>query len=212
MEMILISDNKLKIILSSEELESFDLTVDILDYGNTETKRMLWDLLSKAKHSIGFNPDGYRVFVQLYPSRDGSCELFVTKIVSSDKSICDIFSSEREEYEDAELCDQEYSIPEDTLAQKNTVVFAMESLNVLNDACRRISNTSFSGDSSVYIFNGTFYLLLFVDTPYINYPIDEISFLGEYGTQSHSKELLMSIYEFGKAICEGNAIKIFSDL
>lgn len=57
MEMILISANKLKISLSATELERFELTTDMLDYGNTETKKMLWDILSRAKHSIGFNPD-----------------------------------------------------------------------------------------------------------------------------------------------------------
>jgi len=214
MEMILISTNKLKIILSQAELESFDLTVDMLDYGNTETKKMLWDLLAKAKHSIGFDPDGYRVFVQLYPSKDGSCELFVTKMVTSDKAICDRFYSDsiKCEESDTDEYENEYDSYEDIDNQKTTVVFAMDSLGALCDACRRLVKVPFSGKSSIYIFNGIFYLLLFIDPPYFSYKIDEFSLLGEYGTQSTSKELLMNLYEFGKAICEDDAIKTFSSL
>ena len=212
MEMILISSNKLKIIMSKAELEKFYLTTDILDYQNTETKRMLWDLLFKAKRTAGFDPDGYRVFVQLYPSKDGSCELFVTKIIASDKSICDMFSSNEEEYDENEDVSPEYDRCEDIDERKKCVVFAMDSLDALSDACRRLVELSFSSESSVYIFNGTFYLLLFVNHQYINYPIDEFSFLGEYGTPNLSKEIFMNLYEFGKVIREGDAIKTFAEL
>ena len=212
MEMILISTNKLKIILTKEEITSFDLTTDMLDYGNTETKRMLWDILSKAKRSVGFDPDGYRVFVQLFPSKDGACELFITKIVTSDTSIYDVFASEQTEYKEEYESDNEYDLYEDIGDKTTTVIFAMDSLDALSASCRRLLDTSFSGESSVYIFNGTFYLLLFFDQPYIYYPCDEFSFLIEYGTQIHSNELLMNVYEFGASICDKNAITKLAEL
>ena len=80
MEIILISESKLKIALREEDLASFEIRADELDYSNTETKRMFWDLLTRAKHKTGFDTDGQRVLVQLYPSKDGGCEMFVTKI------------------------------------------------------------------------------------------------------------------------------------
>ena len=80
MEFILINENKIKVMLSACDLEEFEIEAEELDYANTDTKRMLWDILSRAKHSTGFDTDGQRVLVQLYPSRHGGCEMFVTKI------------------------------------------------------------------------------------------------------------------------------------
>ena len=82
MEIIMISNSKLKIMLCEEDLRQFELKADQLDYSNTDTKRMFWDVLSKAKHKTGFDTDGQRVLVQLYPSKEGGCEMFVTKIGS----------------------------------------------------------------------------------------------------------------------------------
>ena len=209
MEMILISSNKLKIIISDDELKGFDLTANMLDYGNTETKRMLWDLLCKAKRAVGFDPDGYRVLVQIYTEKNGGCEMFITKIVPSDASICDVFaSSESDSYE----TDEEGDIYEDSDFQSTLVTFSMDSLGALCDACRRLSDSSFSGKSSVYIFNSVFYLVLCFDQPYVAYSADGLSFLTEYGKQILSNELLMSLYEFGRPICKKSAVDIFSKI
>ena len=80
MEIIMISDCKLKVMLGEEDLKQFEIKAEQLDYSNTETKRMFWDILNRAKHQTGFDTDGQRVLVQLYPSKQGGCEMFVTKI------------------------------------------------------------------------------------------------------------------------------------
>jgi len=53
MEFILIGEDKIKVMLTEEDLEEFDLAADELDYANTETKRMFWDVLSRAKAHTG---------------------------------------------------------------------------------------------------------------------------------------------------------------
>ena len=50
MEIIMISDCKLKVMLGEDDLKQFEIKAEQLDYSNTETKRMFWDLLSRAKH------------------------------------------------------------------------------------------------------------------------------------------------------------------
>ena len=79
MEIIQISESKLKLTLAREDLAEFDLDAEDLDYSKTDTKRMFWDILSRVKRNVGFETDGYRVLVQLFPSRDGGCEMFITK-------------------------------------------------------------------------------------------------------------------------------------
>ena len=80
MELLLISEKKLKISLSAADMEAYALRCEDLDYGNTETRRVFWSILDRAKHETGFDAASERVFVQVYPSVCGGCELFVTKM------------------------------------------------------------------------------------------------------------------------------------
>ena len=80
MELIRIQENKLKIALSEEELRRYHLTVERFDYTNVETKRALWQMLDEAKREVGFDAADASLYVELYPSRLGGCEIFVTKL------------------------------------------------------------------------------------------------------------------------------------
>lgn len=80
MELIKISNEKLKITLSPEDMEEYGIDCDAADYGRTETRRAFWHLLDEVKHRTGFDSASDRVYIQLYPSRDGGCEMFVTKL------------------------------------------------------------------------------------------------------------------------------------
>lgn len=80
MELLLISDSKLKIMLSEEDMKKYDLGSEDIDYNNTHTRRALWQILDEAKVRTGFDAASDKILVQLYPSKDGGCELFVTKL------------------------------------------------------------------------------------------------------------------------------------
>ena len=78
MEFIKIHDKKLKIALSGEEIAQYGLTLAELDYRNVETKRALWQMLGEAKRKCGFDASGESLYVEVYPSRSGGCEIFVS--------------------------------------------------------------------------------------------------------------------------------------
>lgn len=80
MELILINDSKLKIMLTREDMTRYELDCASADYDNTETRRAFWSILDEAKHRTGFDAARDKVFIQLYPSREGGCEMFVTKV------------------------------------------------------------------------------------------------------------------------------------
>jgi negative regulator of genetic competence, sporulation and motility len=203
MEIILISADKLKITLSKSDLEDFGLDANTLDYGVAETKRMLWDILSRAKHRVGFDPDNKRVLVQLYPAKDGSCEMFVTATNINEGSIYDNIASEYlEDIDD----------PEGYGPQPEVKILELESLSALTDLCRRLKGLDLISNSEVYIFEGKFYLIIFYTSQKFYSPLDELSLIGEYGTPRRSPDMLLNIYEFGKNICGGDAINKFSEL
>ena len=80
MELILISDKKLKVMLSASDMQKYELDNDTIDYDNTETRRAFWQILDEAKHKTGFDAASEKVFIQVYPSRGGGCEMYVTKL------------------------------------------------------------------------------------------------------------------------------------
>ena len=198
MEMIMIDESKLKVMLTKEDLAEFDMEAEELDYGTTETKRMLWDLLNRAKHTIGFDTDGYRVLVQLYPSRAGGCELFITKIAS----VC---------YDCAE--EEEGDLP--PLSSKSFVkskarprAFGFDRLEWLLTVCRRLREGGYAERSEAYIGDDRRYYLFLNGTDPMGYvPLDEYSFISEYGTTENAEATRGFLCEHGKAICEEGAVE-----
>lgn len=78
MDYLRIGESKLKITLSSDELDSYGMDLSELDYASTETRRAFWAILDDAKRATGFDAAASRVSVQIYTSKTGGCEIFVT--------------------------------------------------------------------------------------------------------------------------------------
>ena len=80
MEYLVINDSKLKIIMTSEDTRRYGLNTLGADYDSPEARRRFWRVLDDAAGAVGFSSKGDKVLIQYYPSRDGGCEIFVTKL------------------------------------------------------------------------------------------------------------------------------------
>ena len=78
MELIPINNSKLKIMLDESDMKEYNIS-DEADCANGETRQAIRHILDRARDQIGFNTEGSEIFVQLYTSKRGGCELFVTK-------------------------------------------------------------------------------------------------------------------------------------
>ena len=91
MEVLKISDSKLKIMLTKADMQKYGLHADKVDYNDAPTRRSFFRILDSIKSTHGFDTEGDKVLIQFYPSRDGGCELFVTKLgllpVASERAI-----------------------------------------------------------------------------------------------------------------------------
>ena len=210
MEIIMISETKLKVMLSAEDLQSFSLTAEALDYNNTETKRMFWDVLSRAKQSVGFDTDGHRVLVQLFPSRSGGCEMFISKL----GLLC---RSENEEQSDTSLSAVIAKNPRLSPSSQNISrspslsAFGFDTMDCLLAVCRRLEALSYDGTSDAYLGDDCRCYLFLSDlerTPYV--PLDEYAFIGEYGTPENANMLRYYVQEHAKPICCGGAVTCLS--
>ena len=158
MEIIMISENKLKLMLTRRELDEFDLEAEELDYSKTETKRMFWDILNRLKHTVGFQTDGCRVLVQLFPSKDGGCEMFITKFADLQ------YRSSESKNETSELLEIPilHYKPLHHVDQNGKLgAFGFDRLNRLISVCQRLMGIGYTGQSSAYISDERrFYLFL----------------------------------------------------
>ena len=79
MDFLVVSDSKLKIMMSREDMREYEIDGDNIDYDNPKTRRAFWRILDAAKEKCGFEASGDKVLIQFYPAKDGS-EIFVTKL------------------------------------------------------------------------------------------------------------------------------------
>ncbi len=205
MELLRISDSKLKVMLSREDLASFELRAEDLDYTNTETKRMFWDILNRAKRTLGFDTDGARVLVQLYPSRAGECEMFITRLGAVCRSCGE--GNEADELPIKPLLHYKPS-HHPAHGKGKPGAFGFEEMEWMIIVCRRLCGIGYSGESEAYIGdNGKYYLFLDGLDPTGYIPLDEYSFIVEYGSSENVEALRGFLGEHGKAICPKNAVE-----
>ena len=194
MEMIPVTELKLKIIMKKEDLKKFELRADDLDYGTTETKKMLWSLLADAKRDYGFDTDGYRILVQLFPSKDGGCELFITKTECFPSFHTDKQLHYKRSYEKSET-------------EERVSAFSFERMEYLLSVCRRLHAIGYGERSEAYISDeGRYYLFLDGLDPVGHLIPDEFSFVREYGTNENEELIRSFLCEHGRIICE-NAVE-----
>lgn len=84
MELIVITPTKLKIMLTPPDMKRYDLTPARMDCADEETRRSFRRIFDDARTEVGFDTAGERLFVQLFSSRGGGCEIFVTKLGAGD--------------------------------------------------------------------------------------------------------------------------------
>ncbi len=198
MEFILINESRLKIILSKEDLEVYEALAEELDYTNTETKRIFWDILGRAKKSVGFCCDGVRILVKLFTCPDGGCEIFVSKlgIMSNDGSSGLSFYS-----------------PDRGAAGDFEAVYSFENAEWLIAVCRRLYAIDYAGKSSVYIGDDRRFYLFLCDSALSSYmPIDEYTFICEYGTREGVEATRHYLAEHGREICGSDAVRRLAPL
>ena len=85
-------ESEIRIRLTKEDLASFSITAEELDYDSAHGKRVIWELFDKARRETGFDATGEKIYIQFYPTDQGGCELFVTKLEKEQRSICFCFS------------------------------------------------------------------------------------------------------------------------
>ena len=206
MEYILINESKMKVMLEESDLADMDISACELDYANPEAKELFGNILGYAKDEFGFDTSGHRVLLQLYPSKDGGCEIFITRL------------GKLEESDSAKSRSAEEKERKPLKKSKRRRAFRFERLSDLVNVCKRLRESGLSPQSEAFTdINGEWFLFLsYKDDEYSQVldmiPVNELSFIYEYGSSEDAKALALYLGEYGKAICSSNAVETLSRL
>lgn len=171
MEVIMISGEKLKIMLSPTDMEHYAISCDTLDSGNIRSRCAFRKILEDARNCCGFDAVGARLFVQVFPSKEGGCEMFVTKLGDSTKM----------------------NLQSQSCNKKFFYVYSFDSLNKMLTACDAIQRLHYTDESYAYsdIRRKRYFLTLETDIPN----------LSEFGGRKCRSNVRFYISEHCKLIC-----------
>ena len=192
MDFIRISDAKIKVTLSPEDMDRY------VNEGERDrpggSHGTLRAILREIRRETGFDATGERVLMQMFPASDGGCELFVTRL----GKLPDDRPRDRTQLPAA--------------AQPlRSAVFAFESLPPLLAVCRHLKHVGYPHLSAVYYGDDRlWYLVLQEQIPRAR--PSPLSFAEEFGVRRRAGATLSYIKEHGVVISGSDAVAALSPL
>ncbi len=195
MEFLMIGESKIKIVLTAAEAKKHRLNCASADVSGPGARRSFWKILDMARNEVGFDPAGDKILIQLYPLKDGGCEIFVTKLgILSDSSARTVSKSERI-----------------AMLSKKSSIYSFDNLNDMLSAARAVKARSCetSLKSDVYTDGGKYYL--FIEEYGKGGEQTEFPCILEFGT-GLTADASTYIFEHAKRLTNGDGIDRFSSL
>ena len=206
MELIRISDRKLKIMLTPTDMCHFELSNGDFGEDSQKMRRAFRNLLKEVKRQIDFDADGERLSIQYFPSREGGCEMFLTHL---QPLIC---ANEAKENLPVARFENDLS----PFSKYNTMfhhnrAYRFDGIDDLLSVCRRLVGCGYIGESSAYTDEQKrYFLILSITTASPFSTPEELQFILEYGILQSAAEIRLYIREHGSVICEKNAVDTLS--
>ncbi|MBR5314518.1 MAG: adaptor protein MecA [Clostridia bacterium] len=200
MELILISESKLKIMLTADDMADYSITNECMSYENNDTRRMFGKILEKAKEKTGFDSSLGKLFIQVYPAGNGGCEVYVTT-------------------ENVESCrgkkqDKSQNTPK---KKKEYCVYMFNNLTDAVEACKTLKKCRYENESVFFAEEQSgvkkYYLVLQEEMPINIQPsrrrgLCKSDLAEEFGKRVDCKNALMYINEHAKKLVENNAVEV----
>lgn len=198
MEWIRISKNKLKIMLSAEDARHYELDCDATDLGELKTRSAFHEILSDVKDQTDFDASEDKIYIQMYPSKGGGCELFVTKMGL-------LLTDEEDLPAKAARESGRFRLP--PRAAQELRAFRFDALPTLLSACRRAAGLIQIQESNAFRDeHARWWLLLRSGAG------KRLSFLREYGKEVRADVAKLYLAEHGTRICERDAVQTLARL
>jgi len=211
MELIVINENKLKIILNEREMNEYGLNENEFHLSLTDTRRVLAKILHSSPIKTGFEgtEPNEKLLLQLYPEKNGGCELYITRLLLDENFI--------KGEQTPMAAEEKYPLlqsPKPTpTRKKGNLCYSFAKIDDLICACRALKDIDSKGESSLYYGNNERYYLFITSR---EHSADEKSspecVLSEFGELESADKALIFLNERGKRLCSKSAILRMSKL
>lgn len=181
-----LNDTKIKIILSLQDIESNNLSVENVLSNSADSQKLLDLIINRAEKELGFKPDDSQLLVETVVPSNEECIFTITKLL------------------DDKICYPQH---------RNSFIFKFNCFDDFINLCTFLNNFSYlclkeiSKNFSLIYYNTTYYLK-YAETESSYIVIDYIKTLfEEFGIDvSHSSGIEGVLNEYGKVIYSKNAI------
>ena len=204
-----ISENQIKLTLTSSDLKENNIRLDDLTKPNEKAQELFKKIMEKAFTQCGFEVDDTPLMVEATPISLDGLMIIVTKLPekTSPKDSLALISQNKElrRYKKKNI----EHLKKSTDSEDNLIIYSFKCFDDAVDAALRIANI-FSGYSELYTQDKKYFLLLQNDTDENIETMESV--LSEYGNKYTNnilaKYLLM---EHGETLIHNPAVKIISD-
>ena len=200
MELVLISESKLKIVLSDDDMANLDITCDDIDFSDNSARRAFRELLDRARAQTGFDTSADKIIVRVYPDKEGGCSIYVTKGVGADtaEETPPVVYDYQKKYR---------SRMQSAVAKRNPALFRFADSETLYEACTQLMSTSAQPQSSS-VMSDSAQLYLYID----DCKKSAAQILSEYGVQIKSPFFRFYLKEHAKELVARGAVEFFAGL
>ncbi len=189
-----LTENKIRIIIKQEDMESNDIDLHKFVLKSIESQSLFLKILNKAKEEFDFDIDGYKLLIETFSSSDDIFIFTITKYLDNES--------------------KKLKVKKKSNNNSNTL-FKIINFNEFEDFCyfcemllnTNININTFCKNNSLYLYNNTYYLIL------ENINVSESNFkkfnnyISEFFTyKQFSKNFELKLKEHGKLIFKKNAI------
>ena len=190
MEFLVVSKTKLKAILDKADMKSYKLDT-LGEHSDLSHRHTFRDILKEAEIKTGFSTGKDKVLIQLYPSKEGGGELFITRLIARDKGELTALSGAQNV----------------TLLSYVKRLYKFDSLSDMIRASKAMPDKNI--DSEAYYIDGSFYLSS--EERCRDGYISDTARLSEFGDRLPEK-LIPYVEEQGRAVLPKNAVRLLSGL
>ena len=195
MELIVIGENRLKIMLTGEDMARYELADPDAEELAPHTREALRHIFADARADIGFDTDRERLLVQLFASKGGGCEIFVTRLEDTGETrLLKLVTGVRE------------AMP---VGRERRVWLRVGELDDLTALCRRLLTAGYGGESRLYIDGAertVWYLSLALPVDGAGAVPCPWAFVWEYAAEVRG-DVGMYLGEYGRLICGEGAVE-----
>lgn len=201
-----ISDNKIKITISLDDLEERNIDLDSLNYNSPAAQELFWDMMEQAEIQFGFNVSDSQLVIEPVPDSDDGFIITITR-VEDEEDFESIHKYIKNRYKKNDL----------KVKRKNRKVFSslvIYSFSDFDDLCALAKKIGpvYCGESSIYKLKDTYFLVLSKNSFNSSGTKALETLFSEYGHKVNNAVFFEGyLNEYAEKIIEYNAVEVLSN-